>query len=147
MVLYSTINKRVQDVAKILIRINGKMVKVKKIIIHPNYLDSLPKGSCDLALLELEQPLTTILPARLNTNFDELKSDVVGVGFGASGPANNPELISPQNKKIAGENIIDTIIGAKYGGYETLLECDFDSPDRKDCHKMGSSVPKPFVSS
>ena len=113
-------------------------------MLHPNYLDSLTKGSCDIALLELEQPLKNMTSAKLNTAFDELNSNVVGVGYGASGPADRPDLVGLHNKKIAGENVIDRIGGQKYSGFETLLICDFDHPARKDCNKSGSTIPRPL---
>ena len=68
----------------------------------------------------------------------------MGVGFGASGPANRPDFVSIQNKKIAGENVIDSVGGQKYLGFETLLICDFDIPTRKDCNKLGSPTPRPL---
>jgi secreted trypsin-like serine protease len=143
-VTYVAYNPKVTDVTQLCLVFKGHKVKVKKIILHPNYLDSLTKGSCDIALIELEQPLESILPAKINTAFDELNSNVVGIGFGASGPANRPDLVNLFNKKIAGENVIDSITGQKYLGFETLLICDFDHPERKDCNKSGSPSPRPL---
>lgn len=137
-------NERVTDINKLTLVFNGQKVKVKKLTLHPNYLDSLTKGSCDIALIELEQPLKGISPAKPNDAFDELKSNVVGVGYGASGPANRPDLVGLLNKKIAGENVIDSIAGPGLSGNETILFCDFDHPTRNDCNKMGSSVPRPL---
>ncbi|MBK9734639.1 MAG: trypsin-like serine protease [Saprospiraceae bacterium] len=141
---YVNYNHRVTDVTKLYLMFNGQKVKVKNLLLHPNYLDSLTEGSCDIALLELEQPINNITPAKVNTAFDELNSNVVGVGYGASGPANRPDLVSQQNKKIAGENVTDSIGGQKYLGRETLLVCDFDHPTRKDCNKSGSTIPRPL---
>lgn len=141
---YINYNRRVTDVTKLYLMFNGQKVKVKNLLLHPNYLDSLTKGSCDMALLELEEPLKNITPAKVNTAFDELNSNVVGVGYGASGPANRPDLVSLQNKKIAGENVIDSIGGKKYLGLETILVCDFDHPTRNDCNKSGSPIPRPL---
>ncbi|MBK8640711.1 MAG: trypsin-like serine protease [Saprospiraceae bacterium] len=143
-VSYVTYNHRVTDVSKIYLMFNGQKVKVKKLLLHPNYLDSLTKGSCDIALLELEKTIHNITPAKVNTAFDELNSIVVGVGYGASGPANRPDLVSQQNKKIAGENVIDSIGGQIYLDRESLLICDFDHPTRNDCNKIGSPVPRPL---
>ncbi len=71
-VAYVTYNHRETDKSKIYLVFKGQKVKVKKLILHPNYLDSLTKGSCDIALLELEQPLKNItppaLPSRTNRN-------------------------------------------------------------------------------
>ncbi len=143
-IAYVSYNHRVTDVTKLYLMFNGQKFKVKNLFLHPNYLDNLTKGSCDIALLELEQPLNNITPAKINKSFDELNSNVVGVGFGASGPANRPDFVSLQNKKIAGENVIDSVGGQKYLGFETLLICDFDHPTRKDCNKLGSPTPRPL---
>lgn len=142
--VFTPYNERVTDVNKLTLVFNGQKVKVKKLTLHPNYLDSLTKGSCDIALIELEQPLKGISPAKLNDAFDELKSNVVGVGYGASGPADRPDLVDLLHKKIAGENVIDSIGGSELSGNGTILLCDFDHPTRDDCNKMGSSVPRPL---
>ncbi len=143
-VAYVPYNHRVTDVNNLNLVFKGQKVKVKNLIVHPSYLDSLTEGSCDIALLELEQPLENIRPAKINAAFDELNSNVVGVGYGASGPADRPDLVGLHNKKIAGENVIDSIGGQKYLGVETLLICDFDHPTRKDCNKLGSPIPRPL---
>lgn len=140
-VVYVTYNDRVTDVSKLTLIFNGQRVKVKNVLLHPHYLDSLSKGSCDIAILELEEPLMNITPIKINTAFDELNSRVVGVGYGASGPANRPDLICLYNKKIAGENIVDSIGGQSYVGHQTILLCDFDHPTREDCNKLGSATP------
>jgi hypothetical protein len=142
--VFTPYNERVTDVNKLTLVFNGQKVKAKRIFIHPDYLDSLTKGSCDIALIELEQPLKGISPAKLNDAFDELNSNVVGVGFGASGSADRPDLVDLLNKKIAGENVVDSIGGPELSGNGTILLCDFDHPTRDDCNKMGSSVPRPL---
>ncbi|MES2478480.1 MAG: trypsin-like serine protease [Bacteroidota bacterium] len=136
--------KGVISAAKLYLVFNGQKVKVKNVILHPYYLDAATKGNCDIALIELEQAVNGIKPATVNTAFDELNSLIIGVGYGASGPADNPKLVSGYNKKIAGENVIDSIGGLQYSGSETLLLCDFDHPERKDCNKMGSPIPRPL---
>ncbi|MDP2209281.1 MAG: trypsin-like serine protease [Bacteroidota bacterium] len=144
-IAYQYFNARETDVDELLLFFNDKKVKAKRIILHPNYLDTQTQGSCDLAIIELEEPLRDIAPAILNRNYDELNSVVVGVGFGVSGPANRPDLVAPHNKKIAGENVIDSIAGFKYSGKGTLLFADFDHPkDTLCCNKMGSPEPRPL---
>ncbi len=145
LISYNAYNERATDADKITMVFNGQKVKAKRIIMHPQYLDSLTKGSCDIAIIELEHPLTAISPAKLNNAFDELKSTVVGVGYGASGPANRPDLVDVLNKKIAGENVIDSIGGYECNGLKTLLFADFDHPtDTSCCNRMGSPIPKPL---
>jgi secreted trypsin-like serine protease len=137
-------NQRVTDTSKLYVIFKEQKVRIKNLMIHPNYFDDLNEGWCDIALLELERPIDNIIPANLNTAFDELNSTVVGVGFGISGVGNRPDLISELHKKIAGENVVDSLTGKKYNGSETLLMCDFDHPTRNDCNKLGSAKPKPL---
>lgn len=143
-VTYMPYNHRVTDVKELSVVFKGQKRKIKNLWLHPFYLDSLTKGSCDIALLELESSLDNITPTNINTEFNEQNSNVVGVGYGASGPADRPDLVSNYDKKIAGQNVVDSISGTKYMGFETLLICDFDHPTRKDCNKTGSPTPRPL---
>jgi secreted trypsin-like serine protease len=143
-ITFDQINEHVYPASRITIVINGQKISAKSITIHPVYLDSLTEGNCDLALIELEESVTNTLPAKLNYSYSEINADVVGVGFGATGPADRPDKVTSQNIKIAGENAIDSIGGYSYGGNETKLICDFDHPNRNDCNKMGSTIPKPL---
>jgi secreted trypsin-like serine protease len=140
-IMSTSINERVVKFDKISILHNGKYIKVKKITIHPNYLDKLTKESCDISLIELEEPIKDMSFPKLNSAFDELNSKVVGVGYGASGVADKPETVKRKRTKIAGENVIDLIQGAEYGQHQTVLTFDFDHPTRNDCNKMGSAKP------
>jgi Trypsin len=139
--VYVPINRRLVDAKRITVNFNGQIVKCKKLLIHPNYLDSATKGSCDIAILELEEPIKNISVPKLNAQFDELNSKVVGVGFGASGPATRPDLVAQKGLKIAGENVIDTLLGEKYLDRETLLTCDFDHPKNRGANQYGSAKP------
>jgi len=141
---FNQMNEKVYPAFLITVVLNGQKIKAKTITIHPSFLDSLTKGNCDLALVELEQSFTNTSPAKLNHDFNEINANVVGVGFGVSGPADSPDKVTPQNKKIAGENVIDSIGGYIYSGKETMLLCDFDHPNRNDCNKMGSPTPRPL---
>jgi hypothetical protein len=143
-VSYTPINIRIIDVKKLNLQFKGQRVKAKKIIIHPNFLKNIEKGNCDIAIIEFEEPVLKVQPAEIYSNFDELNSKIVGVGFGASGKANKPDSINFMNKKIPGENIIDQISGPKYLSNKTILSCDFDSESLKNCNKMGSAKPQPL---
>lgn len=143
-IVYKPVNQRVIKSNHLKVKLNGEILKVKNIIIYPNYLDSIAKGECDLAILELERPVTTVSPAKLNTFFDEFGKQVIGVGYGQSGIANEPDQAVSTGKKIAGQNTIDSLSGRKINGRETLVLCDFDHPQRKDCNRMGSATPLPL---
>jgi len=138
------VNQSVVDFKRLSVVIGGKTFKVKNLILHPLYLDTATMGLCDLALLELEVACKNISPAPINKQYDELNAMVVGVGFGVSGMASKPETVAVFNKKIAGQNVIDSIDGFEYLGESTLLMCDFDHPNLPNCNKMGSAVPMPL---
>lgn len=118
---YQPYNNHVVDVSKVSIKIKGQKRAVKKIILHPNYLDSTSEGTCDLVIIELESSFKGVKPVLLNKNFDEMSFNVVGVGFGVSGIADKPQSVFPSEKKIAGQNIIDSIGGFEYSGKQSLL--------------------------
>jgi len=119
----------------------------KKLRLYQPYLDSLTAGNLfcgDIVLIELSEPVKGITPATLNTAFNEQGSIITGVGFGASGPANDPENIGPYMEKIAGNNVIDKIEGYEVNGKSSLLSSDMDAPGRTDCNAMGSAKPLPL---
>ena len=139
---YRAENPHQVDISNFLIVINGEKLKIKNVIIHPNYLSE--ERSCDIALIEVEKKPASLKPARLNVDEDEFKSHVVGVGYGSSGPAGRPDLVGSYQKKIAGENVIDSISGPEYQGKPTLLYADFDHSSKDNCNKMGDSKPLPL---
>jgi hypothetical protein len=135
---------RPMDASKVSFVFNGTSYGAKTLKVFPTYLDSTSKKYCDLVLIELWEKVPAIVPARLGTSFNELNSDVTGVGYGASGPANEPQNVKGFGKKIAGENIIDSLSGYVLNGKATLLMADFDHPTDKTCNRMGSATPKPM---
>lgn len=128
-VMYVQSNRRVTDFTKLYATFHGRKFKVKRGIVHPSYLDSLTMGSCDIALIELEQPVKSIEPAKMSLAFDELLSDVTGVGYGVSGPADKPESVKLEHKKIAGQSVVDSVGGPEFENHTTLLFCQFVSPN------------------
>jgi secreted trypsin-like serine protease len=128
MVFNSPINYRVTDFSKRYVAFGKRRIKVKRGIIYPAYLDSLTRGSCDLALLELEQAVTAIKPAKMSRTFDELHGDVTGVGYGASGRADELESVYLHNRKIAGQSVVDSLGGPEIESHQTQLFCEFVAP-------------------
>lgn len=139
---YKQVNIRFGDAKEYSFRFKRKMYKGKEIIIHPAYHDKKSRGPwCDLAIIKLEDEVRDVLPAVLNTTFDELYRRVTGVGFGSSGKADTPEEVGVFMEKIAGQNIIDTIYGKEWEGNATILAADFDHPFNTTCNKTGSPEP------
>ena len=94
-------NDRVGDISTYFFSFNGKRYQGESLKVFPAYLDSITKGKCDIALIELKELVTNIQPASLCNSFTEFQFNVVGVGFGASGIANKPQTVKLRNKKIA----------------------------------------------
>jgi len=115
------------------------IVKARTITFHPTYMT---QKNCDLAVIKLELPVRGLKNIPLYTGTDELGDTVTGVGFGASGPANRPDLVNGYNLKIAGMNSIDSIGGPTFNGQGSILYADFDAPDKRNgCNRMGGADP------
>ena len=125
-------------------RFGDRLYTGKRLKIYPCYLDTAQKFCGDIAVIELEEEVKDIEPAKLNRKFDELHSEITGVGYGASGPADKPQDVSLYMEKIAGQNVIDELDGATINGMPSLFAFDFDHPTRDDCNRMGSAKPLPL---
>jgi hypothetical protein len=128
------------DAEGIYISILGEKIEAKRLIIHPNYLK---KKGCDIALIELEKPFKGVVLPKINLSYDELRSEVTGVGYGVFCVSDKPEDVI-KGYKIAGQNVIDSISGAEYLGHKTLLLFDFDHPNDTTLNRMGSVIPQPL---
>src|SRR6185437_6804100 len=121
---------------------NGTRYHCKKLKIYPDYMDTATNDGLDVAFMELEEDVKDVKPAIISGAFDELHADVTGVGYGVSGPADKPGEIAKGSKKLAGENVIDSLGGYVLNDNPTIMFCDFDHPTDTSCNKMGSSVPR-----
>ncbi|RYZ30120.1 MAG: trypsin-like serine protease [Sphingobacteriales bacterium] len=144
LIVYKHINVRVGEAESYEFRFNRRRYKAKQIIIFPEYNDSTIKEGADLALVELEEAVTDVKPAALNTDFDEIGSRIVNVGFGVSGNAAKPEDVDMYFSKLAGENMVDTSTGRLYAGRPSVLQFDFDHPSLKQYNVIGSDTPLPL---
>ena len=122
----------------------GKKYRSKAIHIYPEYIKDGTNPKCDIALIELEEPVADVIPATICRTFDELHANFVGVGFGVQGKANEPENVRPNDEKLAGENVIDSMCGYTLSGKKVSMLCDFDHATNKKCNRMGSSTPRPL---
>jgi hypothetical protein len=138
-------NDRLDTIERFICVFGGVSYAAKAITMYPGYLRDGAEKSCDLAVIELTEDVKEITPAHLSVRFDELHSNVVGVGYGAFGMASKSGggLIT-DGRKIAGENVIDSITGYRIHGRQTLMLCDFDHPTDKQLNVMGSPVPRPL---
>jgi hypothetical protein len=138
------VRERVADITEFTFRFNKQRSFGKVLHIYPVYLDENQKHQCDIALIELAEPITSAVPMKLNITMDELGAIVTGVGYGASGIASKPETVEQWGEKVAGENTIDKLEGFLLNGNRTLLVADFDHPQDTSCNKMGSAQPLPL---
>ena len=108
------------------------------ITIHPSYfIDSLCTGH-DLAIIRLNQKVQRVKPAILNQTANELNEKVITVGYGVFMIAGSNKIGT--NRKIAGENIVDSLSNLGNDGKMYVLNCDFDSPNNSACNKTGSAT-------
>lgn len=143
MIVNEAYNKRIGNAADYSVAFNGKQYKCKTLTVYPHYLDSATKNGLDIALLELEEPVAGTSPAVINTGYNELHADVTGIGWGTYGPANKlSEIVRNDPKKLAGENVIDSIGGYILNDKPTTLFCDFDCATDTSSNKMGSPIPR-----
>lgn len=128
------------EAADVFVSILGKKVGAKQVIIHPHYLKN---NNCDIALIELQEAIEDVAPAKINTHFDELHSEVIGVGYGSFCVSDKPHK-QKDGLKIAGQNVVDSISGVAYLGQKTILLFDLDHPTDQSLNRMGSAIPQPL---
>ena len=105
---------------------------------NPGWNGNINSGF-DLALVQLDQPFTSIAPAPIYTSFQELGKQVTQVGYGQSGTGTNGATTASGTKR-AGDNVVDQYNTFANGA--TALRWDFDEPaPRTSPNFSGSSVP------
>jgi hypothetical protein len=116
-----------------------KVYEADTILFHPNYMSQNPQGqwkNYDICLIKLKKPVQGIQVPKLYMGSDEVGKKATGVGWGYYGDATlrNQKI----GKKLAGENMVDTIWSYR-DSLKAALVCDFDSPKTIDCNATGSS--------
>ena len=135
------INHRVVKSDSLFIELKGNRHEVENILVHPKFLSDIDRAEYDLVLIKLKEPIKNINPAILDFSGKEMNSNVIGVGYGASGIADKRD-ISMNMEKIAGQNVVDSIGGIKEKDLPIYMFCDFDSPDNPTTNKLGNSEPR-----
>jgi secreted trypsin-like serine protease len=93
----------------------------------------------DIALVHLDQPVTTVVPATLYTSFQELGQTITSVGFGQSGTGKTG-AVGASGTKRAVDNVADLFVTFSNGA--TALRYDFDEPaPRISPNNSGSTTP------
>jgi secreted trypsin-like serine protease len=122
---------------------SGKIYQVKRFIVPPDLIrNGISKGP-DLVLAELENEVNNIVPAKLNREFDEIHSEVTGVGYGVYGIVNQNGGVDKilRDRKTAGRNVVDVLFGITINDRPIMLSFDFDSPTNAKVNKSGDARP------
>ncbi len=142
-IIYHTTNQRTAPASDFVVKFGKHEYQGKSIYLHPEYSSSV--GNYDMAIIELEKEVSAINPVKRNRSFNEMHSKFVGVGFGASGIANRPQTVKSLAKKIAGQNVVDSVGGYLVAERPAMMFFDFDHPENTNCcNKMGSPIPEPL---
>lgn len=139
---YSTLKKS----SDFYIKIDGKIYQVEKIIIHPHYDDAFNSyGYNDIAIVKLKQEVVqNIKPAILYTDTLERGSRGIVCGYGAVLKASGSSFSFGKRKKMAGENMIDSLGGNYTNNKWGVLFADMDKPETVVCNRMGDAAPLPL---
>lgn len=127
-------------------KFKNKVYYAEKIVIHPNYIDGFhSNGYNDIALIKLNIPITSVQSAALYSDNKEMGSRGIVCGFGATLNASSRNLFPfSKRKKMAGENMIDSLGGNLIKNSFGLLFADMDHPKTSNCNRMGDSIPLPL---
>lgn len=135
-IFYKPVSERWGNPEEIQVILAGKTYDIKRIVIHPDYLDTNIKKT-DIALLITKEKITGVSFPLVNETELTLGTEIIGVGYGASGAGNDPASVTFKGEKIYGTNIIDSISISKTGHNEYYT--DFDS-DNGCCNEMGDNA-------
>lgn len=128
------------------IKIGSKTYRVEKIVIHPEYNDDFhSNGYNDVAIVRLSEKVAEdIIPATLYTDTLEKNSRGIVCGQGAVMKAQGTSISLGRRKKMAGENMIDSL-GRNYTNNKWgVLFADMDKPGTTLCNRMGDATPLPL---
>ncbi|MCB1020238.1 MAG: trypsin-like serine protease, partial [Acidobacteria bacterium] len=100
----------------------------------------------DMALVELDRPVTSIKPAERYRGRAEVGQVVTKVGYGYQGDGENGLRQPPTQLRLAGQNVIEAAGGELDGREFTtdVLVFDFDGPGPDAPNPLGSPDPLPL---
>ncbi|MDB4292402.1 trypsin-like serine protease [Maribacter sp.] len=127
-------------------KFGGHFYRTKRIIKHPKLLPNAEEtqwNGWDMALVELENHVLNVKPAERYRGNEELGRMVTKLGYGYLGNG-KAGLATPRvQEKLGGHNRIDAIGGLfeERAFSESVMVCDFDSPENKESNQFGSPIP------
>ncbi len=127
----------------------GETRSIVQKISHPDF-DGDTAGGWDLALLRLDEPITSVAPAALYEA--PVAEGMLGtyVGYGETGDGNFGAQPDSRGVKLAGTNVIDQIGGevvftTQVRNYSPrTIVSDFDRPNSDNFNPLGSAEPTPL---
>jgi len=111
-----------------------------EIIVHPEWTRNDFLSGADLALVRLQNPITTIEASQIYTGRDELGQVGTSVGYGRTGTGLTGALPGTAGTLRAGNNVLD-VLGTDRGWDERIILTDFDSPLDPNESNYGDSAP------
>jgi len=120
--------------------------RTKRVIRHPKLTPGAAETQWtgwDLALVELEQPVSNVVPASRYYGRSEVGRTITKIGYGYVGDGLNGLKAPRSQERLGGQNIIDAA-GGLIDGRELssdVLIFDFDSPLSPASNRLGSAQP------
>lgn len=127
-------------------KFGDRFYKTKKIILHPELKPDAEEtqwNGWDMALIELEEPVLDIAPAKRYYGNKELGQIITKVGYGYIGNGKTGMDTPRKQLKLGGKNVVDAI-GGTFENREfstNVMVCDFDSPESAEYNYFGSPIP------
>lgn len=120
--------------------------KSKRIIKHPEIRPDSEEtqwNGWDMALIELEEPVLDIAPAKRYYGNKELGQTIIKIGYGFRGNGKTGMETPRKQEKLGGENVVDAIGGTFENRVfsTSVMVCDFDSPETEAFNHFGSPIP------
>ncbi|QOV88737.1 S1 family peptidase [Humisphaera borealis] len=129
--------------------VGGQTYVANRWVSHPKYTGNLITGY-DLALVQLSQAVSDVVPAQIYRKRKERTSLATFVGFGRTGNGLTGDITDDRLKR-AGTNIVDGQLKRDNKGFLKVIEklpstartfaVDFDSPSNPLESRMGSELP------
>jgi hypothetical protein len=124
----------------------NELYETKRIVRHPRLVPGAGEQQWtgwDLALIELDRPVTGVRPAARYRGENEVGKLVTKIGYGYLGDGVNGLKSPPVAERLAGQNVIDAAggrLGSRTFGPDVLV-FDFDSPLSSETNRFGSPTP------
>lgn len=121
----------------------------KRVVKHPKLKPGSSENQWngwDLALVELDRPVTKIAPATRYRAQAEVGSIITKIGYGYQGDGQNGMKSPPVQQRLGGQNVIEAAGGTfedRTFGPDVLV-FDFDSPTSAESNRFGSPEPLPL---